>query len=95
MISIGGSLLWFRSTGTVAVEVPVVIYLVDTLRADRLGAYGYDTRSTSPNLDALAADSVVFEQAYAPASWTLPSVTSIFTSTFACEHGRSVRPLAE
>lgn len=67
-------------------NVPVIIYLVDTLRADRLGVYGY-TKPTSPGLDALAAESVVFDSAYAPAPWTLPSVASLVTSTFVCEHG--------
>ena len=87
-----------------APSIPVVIYLVDTLRADRLGIYGYAERITSPQLDKLVADSVVFEQAYAPASWTNPSVASLLTSTFACEHGMvttkqrldtSLVPLAE
>jgi len=64
----------------------VVIYLIDTLRADRLGAYGYD-KPTSPHLDALAAEGIVFEQCQAPAPWTLPSVVSLLTSTFPCEHG--------
>lgn len=67
-------------------ETPVVVYLVDTLRADRTGPYGYG-RAITPALDALAAEGVVFEQAYAPAPWTLPSVPSIMTSTFPCEHG--------
>jgi arylsulfatase A-like enzyme len=71
-------------------NVPVVIYLVDTLRADRLGFYGYP-RPTSPELDALATESVVFEQAYAPAPWTLPSVASLITSTFSCENGMTER----
>jgi arylsulfatase A-like enzyme len=66
---------------------PVIVYLIDTLRADRLGLYGYSRRPTSPQIDALAADSVVFDQAYAAAPWTLPSVASLVTSTFACEHG--------
>jgi arylsulfatase A-like enzyme len=66
-------------------DVPIVVYLVDTLRADRLGVYGYSA-AKAPQIDALAADSVVFEQAYAPAPWTLPSVASLFTSTFICEH---------
>jgi arylsulfatase A-like enzyme len=68
---------------------PVVIYLVDTLRADRLGVYGSD-KDTSPALDSLAAESVIFEQAYSAAPWTLPSVTSVITSTFSCEHGMLV-----
>lgn len=66
--------------------VPIVIYLVDTLRADRLGAYGYD-RGTSPRINAFAKEAVVFEAAYAAAPWTLPSVASIVTSTYQCEHG--------
>jgi arylsulfatase A-like enzyme len=64
----------------------VVIYLVDALRADRLGTYGYH-RATSPHIDALAATSVVFEQASAAAPWTLPSVASLLLSQLACEHG--------
>jgi arylsulfatase A-like enzyme len=68
-------------------DVPVIIYLVDTLRADRLGVYGYEKRATSPHIDAFAEDSVVFTDAYAPAPWTLPSVMSLVTSRFPCEHG--------
>ena len=71
-------------------DVPVIIYVVDTLRADRLGLYGYD-RSTSARIDSLASDSVVFEQAYAPAPWTTPSVASLITSTFVCEHQMTQR----
>lgn len=64
----------------------VVILVIDTLRADRLGLYGYP-EPTSPNLDALGKESVVFTSCYAPAPWTLPSVVSLMTSTFPCEHG--------
>jgi arylsulfatase A-like enzyme len=67
-------------------EVNVVIFLIDTLRADRLGLYGCDRRPTSPRMDALAEESVVFERAYAPSPWTLPTVMSLLTSTFPCEH---------
>ena len=67
-------------------KVNIVILLIDALRADRLGVYGY-SKPTSPNIDALAAESVIFEQCNAPAPWTLPSVVSMFTSTFPCEHG--------
>lgn len=66
--------------------VNVVIYVVDTLRADRLGVYGYG-RNTSPRLTALAGEAVVFDNCNAGAPWTLPSVTSLITSTYPCEHG--------
>jgi len=64
----------------------VVIFLIDTLRADRLGTYGYD-KPTSPRMDELAGQSVVFDACYAPAPWTLPSVVSLMTSQYLCEHG--------
>lgn len=57
----------------------VVLVVVDTLRADHLGAYGYE-RNTSPILDALAADSVLFESARSQAPCTFPSVNSLLTS---------------
>ncbi|UCE84809.1 MAG: sulfatase [Deltaproteobacteria bacterium] len=56
----------------------LLLVSVDTLRADRLGAWGYE-RPSSPNLDALARESVVFEDARAPSSWTLPSLASLMT----------------
>lgn len=64
----------------------VVLVILDTLRADRLGCYGYD-RKTSPRLDAFAADAVVFEQCISPGIWTLPSHTSMFTGLYPSEHG--------
>ena len=48
-----------------------IVYLVDTLRADHTGVYGYP-RKTTPELDAFAKDAVVFERAIAHASWTKP-----------------------
>ncbi len=63
----------------------VVIMLVDTLRVDRLGAYGCD-KPTSPNIDGLAKQGVVFESCNSTAPWTLPSVVSMHSSTFPCEH---------
>ncbi|HEV8114504.1 MAG TPA: sulfatase [Planctomycetota bacterium] len=59
---------------------------IDTLRADHLGAYGWN-RPTSPNLDAFAAKSVVFENAQSASSWTLPSLASVMTSLQASTHG--------
>jgi len=59
----------------------VVVVLVDTLRADRLAAYGYG-RPTSPHFDALAADSYLFTGARAQSSCTSPSVNSLLTSRY-------------
>jgi arylsulfatase A-like enzyme len=64
----------------------VVIYLVDTLRADHLGVYGYE-RDTSPRLDAFAKDAVVFQNAYAPSAWTKPSTASLLTGLHPRRHG--------
>jgi arylsulfatase len=63
----------------------VVFILVDTLRADALGCYGYH-RPTSPHIDGLAARGVRFEQAVAESSWTIPTVASIFTGVFPAVH---------
>lgn len=67
-------------------DTGVVLIIVDTLRADRLGAYGYDL-PTSPNIDQVAARGVVFEQAIANCSWTRPSIASMLTGTFPRETG--------
>ncbi len=64
----------------------VLLITLDTLRADRLGAYGYKAAAT-PALDSLAADGVLFERAIAPVPLTLPSHTSIMTSRFPPQHG--------
>jgi arylsulfatase len=59
----------------------LLLITVDTLRADRLGAYGSASELT-PNLDALARESQRFTAAYAPASHTLPSVAALLTGLF-------------
>jgi arylsulfatase A-like enzyme len=63
----------------------VIVYLVDTLRADHTGPYGY-ARDTTPNLNAFAKDAVVFETAISQASWTKPSVASLMTSKLPAQH---------
>src|SRR5215470_16522600 len=63
----------------------VLLILVDTLRADRLGAYG-NPRGLSPFIDQLAHQGTVFTNAYAPSSWTCPSVSSLFTSRYGSQH---------
>ena len=64
----------------------VLLIVVDTLRADRVGAYGA-TLELTPHVDALAAESTVFERAYAPSSYTLPSVVGLLTSRHPEEAG--------
>jgi arylsulfatase A-like enzyme len=59
----------------------VLIYVMDSLRLDRLGCYGYQKAHT-PNLDALAKEAVLFENAYAQATWTRPSAVSILSSLY-------------
>ena len=64
----------------------VICVLIDTLRADRLGCYGYE-RPTSPAIDQLAASGSLFERALAPSSWTWPSTASLMTSLEPPHHG--------
>jgi arylsulfatase A-like enzyme len=64
----------------------LILISIDTLRADRLGAYGYE-RNTSPHLDALAARGVRFETVIADSNWTLPSHATLFTGLPPSFHG--------
>lgn len=68
----------------------VVLISVDTLRADHVGAWGYE-RATTPTLDTLASRSVRFSNAISHASWTLPSHMSMMTSLRPSVHGVSTR----
>lgn len=67
-------------------KLNVLLIVVDTLRADRLGCYGSDLGAT-PNIDAFAGEAVRFEHAYAHAPWTLPSFASLLTSLPPPRHG--------
>ncbi len=71
--------------GAQEVQPPVIVYLMDTLRADKLGAYGNPSGLT-PEIDGFAEQATVFEEAIAQAPWTKPSVASIFTGLFARVH---------
>ncbi|MGM0717765.1 MAG: sulfatase [Halobacteriota archaeon] len=64
----------------------VLFVVLDTVRKDRLGPYGYD-RETTPNLSAFAEEATVFESAIAPAPWTLPVHASLFTGRYPSHHG--------
>jgi len=70
----------------------ILLISIDTLRADHLGCYGYD-RPTSPTLDRLATEGVLFEDCSAPAPWTIPSHVSLLTGLYPNQHGaRSMDP---
>jgi len=64
----------------------VLFICVDTLRPDRLG-YGGNQRNTSPNIDRIAADGVVFENTYSVAGWTLPAMATMLTGRHPKDHG--------
>ena len=64
----------------------IVMIVLDTCRADRLGCYGYE-RARTPVIDGLADDGVLFEKCYTSVPITLPSHCSIFTSTYPFTHG--------
>jgi arylsulfatase A-like enzyme len=63
----------------------VILIMVDTLRADRLPVYGYSGAST-PAIDRLAADGVVFDNPHAQASWTKPSTATLLTGLYPSTH---------
>jgi arylsulfatase A-like enzyme len=63
----------------------VLVILMDTLRADRLGPWGGQPGLT-PFMDSLAASGVVFTNAYSTSSWTNPAVASLFTSRYPSQH---------
>ncbi len=64
----------------------VLLMLVDTLRADNVGVYGYP-RATTPNIDRLAVAGTVFTEARSTSSWTKPAVASLFTGVGPRVHG--------
>lgn len=71
----------------------VLLITLDTLRADHVSSYGY-SRQTTPNLDRLAGEGVLFENAFATASWTLPTHASMMTGRYLYEHRAGGSPLS-
>jgi arylsulfatase A-like enzyme len=72
----------------------VALIVVDTLRADHLGCYGY-YRKTSPRIDGLAEVSTLHRHAFASSPWTLPTHASLFTGKYSFEHGAHTYLLKE
>jgi arylsulfatase A-like enzyme len=64
----------------------VMLIVLDTLRADHLGVYGYE-RDTSPNLDAFAKENLLYKYAVTASPWTPPSVATFFTGLYPVAHG--------
>lgn len=77
---------WLSMSGGRKRPPDVILVVIDTLRRDRLGAYGYH-RETSPHIDALADENVLFANAYANSNWTKPSVASLMTGLYVSQHG--------
>ncbi len=95
-----GSLLWgplwehvqlARLPARQSAHPSILLIVLDSLRADRLGSYGHHGETT-PFLDEFARRSLRFEKAIAPSSWTLPSHISLFTGRLPSEHGATIDP---
>jgi arylsulfatase A-like enzyme len=70
----------------------ILLIVLDAARADHLSSYGY-RRNTTPNIDKIAAEGVLYEQAISPAIWTVPSHASLFTGMYLAGHGLRGRNL--
>ncbi len=66
-------------------NTPIILISIDTLRSDRLPAYGYDGVET-PSIDAFRSESILFERAYSNMPLTLPAHTSIFSGVWPVDH---------
>jgi arylsulfatase A-like enzyme len=88
IIFISGCIKDYERGGEADYKCPdcnVILITIDALRPDHLGCYGYE-RNTSPNIDRLAKEGILFKNAVAQASWTLPSFVSILTSLYPIKH---------
>lgn len=80
-ILLAGHFLLFRDRAP-----NIVLIVVDTLRADHMGVYGYE-RDTTPRLDKFASENIKFNFAVSASSWTPASMASIFTALYPSAHG--------
>lgn len=74
-----GLLAYGKRKNNVPKRPNILFIVIDALRQDHLGCYGYN-RNTSPNIDELAKEGVIFKHAYSHAPWTKPSMASLFSS---------------
>jgi arylsulfatase A-like enzyme len=73
--------LFLGSRSRASQKPNIFVILIDTLRPDHLGCYGYQ-RTTSPNIDKLAAEGIRFENAFSAAPWTNPSILALLTGLY-------------
>ncbi|MHA1469870.1 MAG: sulfatase-like hydrolase/transferase [Candidatus Asgardarchaeia archaeon] len=64
----------------------VIIVVIDALRARNMSMYGYD-KPTTPNIDKIAKDSVLFDNCFSTTNTTDPSVTTILSGQYPITHG--------
>ena len=74
-----------RSPAAAPGKPNILVIVIDTLRADHLSSYGYG-RPTTPNIDRLANQGVLFERAFSASSWTAPSHATMLTGRLPSEH---------
>jgi len=87
LIGVAGLIVVVRWRASGRTQRPnIVLIVIDTLRADHVGCYGYG-RNTTPHIDRLARDAWVFKNAVSSAPWTTPSVASLLTSQYPSELG--------
>ncbi len=89
-VSLSGSTPTAESLREMVKGANVVICVLDAMRADHVGAYGYP-RETTPNIDAVAKQSVIFEDHFCQYPQTSPSTASLFTSQYPDTHGAGVQ----
>jgi arylsulfatase len=63
----------------------IILYVMDALRVDHVSCHGY-TRRTTTNFDLLANDGILFQNAFAPATWTRPVAASLLTGVYPLVH---------
>lgn len=86
LLLIAAGLVFLKKSGNRQKDLNIIIICLDTLRADHVSSLGYH-RQTTPNIDELlAAKGVLFKQAIAQSSFTLPSHASLFTSKYVHTH---------
>ncbi|HHT9113246.1 MAG TPA: sulfatase family protein [Candidatus Wunengus sp. YC65] len=80
-------LFGFESRTEAKEDLPkILLFTVDACRPDHFGCYGY-SRNTTPNIDKIASEGVLFTHAFSQSAWTTPGMISIFTSLYPPTHG--------